>query len=88
MATVEDIQRVLERVACDFRVDGLPEYSEGFATNSNLRVIDAGLDSLDLIELTMAVEDELEIHISDDLVEVNDYTLIKDLPHLLFNAIV
>ena len=59
-----DIQALVKRVVCE-RI-GLAEQS---VTDGNRLITDLGADSLDHVELVMALEDEFDIEVSDEEAE-------------------
>ena len=49
--------------------------------NEDSNLIDLGLDSLDLIQILMDVEEKLNIHFEDD--EITDFKTVKDVLTLI-----
>lgn len=89
MATVESIKEILKRISSDFRVEGYKDFGKALDSAEDIKLVETGIDSLDQIELVMAVEDELNLHLDDYKLEstFNDFTLVKDIPGILFKAL-
>lgn len=66
---MQDIADTIERILTD--TFGVPE---GFDLDANFGRL--GLDSLDLVELTLAVEEELGVKIEDE--ELEDIRTVRD----------
>ncbi|MEO6675844.1 MAG: acyl carrier protein [Pseudomonas sp.] len=62
---MSDIEERVKKVICD-NLGVKPEE----LTNSNSFVVDLGADSLDTVELVMALEEEFEMEIPDEEAEV------------------
>jgi acyl carrier protein len=85
MASIEQIQAVLARELYDIEGQKAVDALNGITHQNSY---DVGLDSLDLVELGMAVEDEFSIYLDDSYLDdhLTGDTLLEAIPNVIFNA--